>query len=436
MKKSIILFTAALGMMLCASCQKTVVNNTKGEGYLSFSGFALEIDETVDTKAGTAAGGYYTITILDEEGNEVARKSYSEIKNNDDKLSLPAGNYTLNASSSDQDVPFAEFEQPVYGTSKTFSIEAGEVTELDELTCTLLQCKVTVAYSDEFLAAVTGEGSTKVTVTSGYPLEYALNANKTYEQAAGYFAVNGNSMEVVFSGNIDGKSQKMTKVFTGIAPKQWRQIKFVQKKNEQGNATFDIVIQNLISDEVLNNNIGASEEILGDDPSAPKGDGGITLLPDYDDSQAAMNAFEVTYKTVDGQQKVESLSINITEPTETDGEGNLLPSMLIKLKAIVPGGVKKFTIDISTDNPGFAAAVAVADATNLDLISPSETNMVIFDVVPFPYGADLLNQTEIEFDLSNAQTAIYTYKGTHSFSMTIVDNNGCKNVIPVTMVVE
>lgn len=435
MKKSIMILTAVIGMMLSVSCQKTVVNSGKGEGYLSFSGFSLDIDETVDTRA-AAAGGFYTITILDADGNEVARKSYSEIKNNDDKLSLPAGSYTLKASSSDQEVPFAEFEQPIYGTSKTFSIEAGKVTEVGELTCTLLQCKVTVAYSEEFLAAVTGDGSTKVTVTSGYPLEYALNADKTYEQAAGFFAVNGNSMEVVFSGKIGGKSQKMTKVFTGIAPKQWRQIKFVQKKNEEGNATFDIVIQNLINDEVLNNNVGANEEILGDDPSAPKGDGGITLLPNYDDSEAAMNAFDVTYKTVDGQQKVESLSINVTEPTQTDGDGNLLPDMLIKLKALVPGGVKKFTIDISTDNPGFAAAVAVADATSLDLINPSATNMVIFEVVPFPYGAGLLNQTEIAFDLSKAQTAIYTYKGTHTFSMTIVDNNGCKNVIPVTMIVE
>lgn len=435
MKKSIIILTAVLGMMSFASCQKTAVNGGKGEGYLSFSGFNLDLDETVDTKA-TAAGGFYTISVLDAEGNEVVHKSYSEIKNNDDKLSLPAGNYTLKASSSDQEVPYAEFEQPVYGTSKDFSIIAGQVTEVGELTCTLLQCKVTVAYSDEFLASVTGNGSTKVTVTSGYPLEYTLNANKTYEQAAGFFAVNGSSMEVVFSGNIDGKSQKMTKVFTGIAPKQWRQIKFVQKKNEQGTATFDIVIQNLISDELLNNNIGANEEILGDDPSAPKGDGGITLLPDYADDEAAMNVFDVTYKTEDGQQKVESLSIKVTEPTEKDGDGNLLPDMLIKLKALVPGGVKKFTIDISTDNPGFAAAVAVADATNLDLISPSATNMVIFDVVPFPYGADLLNQTEIAFDLSNAQTAIYSYKGTHTFSMTIVDNNGSKNVIPVTMIVE
>lgn len=447
MKKSIIILTAVLSVLFCASCQKTAVNGSKGEGYLSFSSFELDIDETVDRKA-TAANGNYTITVLDMDGNEVVRKSYSEIKNNDDKLALSAGTYTLNASSSDQNVPYAEFEQPIYGVSKTFSIEAGKVTEVGELTCTLLQCKVTVAYSEEFLAAVTGECSTKVTVTSGYPLEYALHANKIYDQAAGYFAVNGNSMEVVFSGNIDGKSQKMTKVFTGIAPKQWRQIKFVQKKNEQGDATFDIVIQNLINDEVLNNNIDASEDVLEEDPSAPKGDGGITLVPNYTESESSKNVFTVEYQTDDngdyildefGQKKVKALSIVIKAPADlsnVDEMGMIIPDMLIKLKATVPGGVKKFEVDIETDNPSFASAVVVADATHLNLISPSSTNMIIFSVVPFPYGSELLGKTSVEFDLSRAQSAIYTYGGTHCFSMTIVDNANCKNVIPVTMIVE
>ena len=172
---------------------------------------------------------------------------------------------------------------------------------------------------------------------------------------------------------------------------------------------------------------------------------GISLLPNYTESEAAKNVFVVEYKKdangdfiydENGQKKVESLSINITAPTDKNADGDWIADMLIKLKAIVTGGIKKFEIEITTDNDAFAAAVAVAEATHLDLINPSDANMIIFDVVPFPYGSELLNQTEVPFDLSNAQTAIYTYKGTHSFLMTIVDNAGCKNIIPVTMVVE
>ena len=336
------------------------------------------------------------------------------MKNNGNKISLPAGNYTLVARSIDGDVPVAEFEQPVYGVSKDFSITAGETTPLGELTCTLVQCKVTVAYSDEFLATVTGAGSTKVSLTSGYPLEYALNADKTYEKSAGYFAVNGNTMEVVFSGNIDGKSQKMTKTFTGISARQWRQIKFVVKKNEQGQATFDILIQDLISDVTLNNDLKADENIIGEDPEAPKGDGGITLVPDYD---------------AGCDEEITDLENMLIVPVETR-------DMAIMLKATVPNGVKKFSVDIASDNDGFVAAVAAADATHLDLVNPSAQNAIIFDVVPFPHGQELLGQTDIAFDLSAAQDAIINYKGSHTFNMIIVDNQGCRKEIPVTMVVE
>ena len=413
MKKTIILTLAAAMLVFAASCQKTAVNVFKTAGYLSFTDFSLGLDEELDTKA-SAASGNYTVIVFDTDANEVMRKSYSQVKNDGNMISLPAGNYTLIARSTEEEVPVAEFETPVYAATKDFSITAGEVTEIGELVCTLAQCKVTVAYSDEFLESLTGEGSTKVTITAGYPLEYALSADGRYDQNAGYFAVTGNTMEVVFQGSIGGKSLKMTKTFTNIAPRQWRQIKFINKKNEQGDATFDIVIQNLISDSTLNEDMLAEETVLGDDPDAPKGDGGITLVLDH---EAGCDA-ELT----------DLLNLSIVPVEERQ--------MSIKLRASVPAGVKKFTVDITTDNSAFAAAVAVAEATHLDLINPKEANMVIFDVVPFPYGAELVDATDIPFDLSAAQNAIISFKGRHTFNMLIVDNDGCRKEIPVVMVVE
>jgi hypothetical protein len=313
-------------------------------------------------------------------------------------------------------VPVAAFEQPVYGVSHPFTIVAGEVTEIEEpLVCTLLQCKVTVAYNDDFLAAVTGAGKTTVTVTTGSPLEYALNADTTYDQSAGYFAVGENAtMTVVFNGSIDGKTAKMTKAFTNIVAKQWRQIKFIAKKNEQGDATFDIVINDLVDDDTLNSNVSGEEDILGDDPDAPKGDGGITLLPDHEGGCDA----------------------DITDLTAIQIKPTNQP-MSIKLKATVPGGVLKFTVDIESTSSAFTTAVnAATDKGHLDLISPSAANAIIFDVVPFPHGSELLGETVIPFDLSAAQEPISKYPGTHTFKMTVVDNNFCKKEIIVKMVVE
>jgi hypothetical protein len=60
---------------------------------------------------------------------------------------------------------------------------------------------------------------------------------------------------------------------------------------------------------------------------------------------------------------------------------------------------------------------------------------VIFKAVPFPHGAELVGQTEVLFDLSAAQGAIYDYPGVHKFTMSIVDTKGARNSIPVTMIV-
>lgn len=413
MKKNIIIAIASAAMVLFASCQKTPISAEKGFGYLSFSEFTLGLDETVETKA-TAASGNYTITIFDADGNEEMRKTYEEVKNNDNKLSIPAGSYTLVASSSSDEVPAAAFEQPVYGVSKEFTIEAGMTTPIGELVCTLQQCKVTVSYSDDFLKMVTGPCSTKVTVDPEMPLEYVLNADKTYEQSAGYFAVTGSTMIVVFKGNINGNSAAQTLSITNIAPKQWRQIKFIPKVDEEGNATFDIVIQDLISDATLNNAVDPEEEIIGEDPDAPKGDGGITLAPDYENGC---------------DEEITDLENILIVPVSTR-------DMAMRFRATVPNGVKKFNVLIDSDNEAFLAAVDAAKARELDLINPSEDNEVIFNVVPFPHGQELVGQTDIAFNLDAAQDAITIYSGRHTFKMVIVDQTGCKNEIPVVMVVE
>ena len=221
-------------------------------------------------------------------------------------------------------------------------------------------------------------------------------------------------MTVVFKGNVDGKTAKMTKTFTGVTAKQWRQIKFVQKKNEQGQATFDIVINDLISDGTLNEDLLASEDKIGDDPDAPKGDGGITLDFDYaagcDPDLTDLSNMIIVKKTV--------------------------KEMSIKLKATVPNGILKFNVAIESNSDAFKLALAAADAFNLDLINPLEAHDVIFQVVPFPHGAELSGKTEVAFDLSAAQDAITAYPGKHDFLMTIVDKTFCSKTIPVSMIVE
>ena len=431
MKKIIIPVIASVAMMLASSCQKSPLDGNFGTGYLNLSDLTISQDESVDTKNAKAADLDYHITIIDAEDNVVLTRSYQEISEEGGKLSLASGEYTLVARSTDKEVPASVFETPIYGIEKQFTISAGHVTSLGQLTCTLVQCKVTIEYSAEFLESVTGPGSTKVSVTAGHPLEYQLNADGSFDQRAGYFAVNGTTMEVVFSGSIEGKSQKMTKTFNNIAPRQWRKIKFVKKTNAQGNATFDIEINPLVSDAILNNSVAVEQEepVIGTDPRAPKDDGGIRILDNGCDDTITFSETDIVLDPVTGEQINSTGLINIPIAP-------LSSPMSIKLKAVVPSGIQKFTVDISTDNNAFAAAVAAAEATHLDLVNPLEANMIIFSVVPFPYGPELIGETEKAFDISAAQEPILAYKGNHVFLLTIVDTNGKKKVTKVTMVVE
>ena len=420
MKKNIIMAIASTAMVLLASCQKTPIAVEKGLGYLSFSEFSLGLDEELDTKA-AAANGNYTIVVLDAEGNQEIRKTYDEVKNNDNKISVPAGSYTLVASSSADEIPAAAFEQPVYGVSKNFSIEAGMTKSIGELTCTLQQCKVTVSYSDDFLKMVTGNCTATVEVTAGAPLDFALtvseNGAKSYDQNAAYFAVpeDTRTMLVTFKGEVEGKVVSIApKVFSDIAPKQWRQIRFIPKVDEEGNVTFDIEIKDLIPDSTLNNTVDADEDIIAEDPDAPKGDGGITLMPDYE---------------AGCDEEITDLENILIVPVSTR-------DMAMRFRATVPNGVKKFTVNIDSDSGAFLKAVEAANARQLDLINPLSENAIIFDVVPFPHGAELLGQTDIAFNLDAAQDAITIYPCRHTFKMIIVDKTGCKKEIPVVMVVE
>lgn len=418
--KRIIVLAALAASVLAVSCtkEKNFNKDKETEGTLSFASFTLEEDQDVVTKA-SAAGGNYSILIYDTDENLKLSTTYSAVKSAGNKVNLPAGKYKLVARSTEEDVPAAAFEQPVYGASTEVTVTAGQTTNVGSLTCTLLQCKVTVSYSDDFLKMVTGPGSATVTVTSGHPLEYAMTYTggaASYDTNAGYFGVSngGTTMEVTFKGSVEGKSQKMTKTFTGIAARQWRQVKFIKKVDESGNATFDIVIDSFVSDEDLNNGITAGETVIGEDPSAPKGDGGIVLNFDYENG-------------CDSQ---------FTDMSRLEVPALAERTMSLVFKVTVPNGIKKFVVKIDSSNDAFINAVAAAEASTLDLIYPSEANMMIFDVVPFPHGTELLGKTEVSLNLSASQEAILNFAGTHTFTMVVTDNKGCKNSIPVTMVVK
>ena len=159
------IFSIALAALSLVSCVDDKFDYNKGEelkGTLSLSSLDIEYSEEMITTTADQADNNYMIYIYDSADAKVWEGNYGSVKDSGDKISLLAGEYTMSVRSSTSEVPDAKFSAPVYGASLPFSITAGETTTLETITCTLLQCAVTVGYNDDFLAMVTGDGAATV----------------------------------------------------------------------------------------------------------------------------------------------------------------------------------------------------------------------------------------------------------------------------------
>lgn len=410
---------------MMTSCGKDSFNYGGEEqvkfGTLSFAG-ELTIDENVEVVTRAGEVDNYSILVYNSEDVLCLDTTYGAILNNSQgEVLLPEGTYTVVAQSA-KNVPAAAFETPIYGVTKeNIEIKAGEITPIGELVCKLVQCKVSVAYNDDFIDMIAGNCTTIVTI--GGELEFPvtfdnLTGKVSYKKENGFFEVNNGentTMEVKFSGimDVDGekKTQRMTKAFENIQPATWRQITFVKKVDEEGNATFDIEISNYVEDSTLGEDIEGSEETIGSDPNAPQGDGGIELI--------STCAFDISQPIV-----IPAMS----DPTDAS-----TMNMVLTMQANVPNGVRKFIVTISSDNAAFVGALDLVGGPVVDLVNPSEAAMGIFDIVPFPHGSELIGMTQVDFDLSKAQQPILGFPGNHTFVMSVVDQKGCSKDVTIVM---
>lgn len=467
MKRFFATMMIALSLVACKKEEFGLEPEIEQMGKLSFASLDIQVskDTEVVTRAeeGSKLDGYliYLYNSKKELVNgtaytfkDITKGAVDEQGVGNGSISLPADTYRMEIRSLGT-IPVAEFDEPVYGaTVEGIVVTAGETTtvdadpstigEIDPIVCTLLQCKVTVDYNDDFLKMVAGDCTVDVTVTTDsdgtltYPMSYN-GGSPTFKEEPGYFKVNstGNTtMEVKFSGTMytdDSKTntatQRMTKTFDDIAAKQWRKIKFIKKVNEDGSATFDIVIDDLIEDTPLKGDEIGAEEILGEDPNAPKGDGGILLETVEGSDIVVANIVVVDENNEDTwETEVENNPI-VIEPLN----GSETPTMALKMKASVPNGVRKFSVTITSTSDTFNAALDVVGGNVIDLVNPSEKAKDIFEIVPFPNGEELVGMTDIDFDLSNAQQPILGFSGTHTFLLTVVDQQGCQKKYAIAM---
>ncbi len=395
--------TAALTLGM-VSCDRDGIDygkdkDQKGIGTLSFLNFSVETSTDIDivSRTTTPAPANYLIRIFDSAGMQVG--SDYEYGTMPESIVLKAGTYTLRIQSQPT-IPAAEFEAPVYGAEKTFTIVEDQTTDLGQIVCKLINIKVSVAYNEAMEAVMGDDCNVRVEIGDG-----ALNFGKT-ESQCGYFAAPevSNAMTVKFTGTVDGQYASMTRAFTDVRAGQWRKIKFIMSVNEEGNATFDVVVEDWCDEKELGADINHNEEVLGPDPDKPTN-------PENPDAP------QVIYKG----GPVPTTPIVVSAGME------------LVLKISAPKLIAAFSVDIASDNPDFVNDVLSTGVSPLDLLNPTDAQIQVCGLFGLPYGDAVRDKANVDFVLTDAIGPLAGFPGTHTFTLTITDKEGNKSVTPVKM---
>ena len=389
---SVCALVLSLGLVSCERDKIGYGDKENATGTLSFMQFDVETSTEIDiiSRAATSATYNYVIRIFDANGDQVGDDYiYGQMP---ESIVLTTGTYSMSVQSQ-SNIPAAEFEAPVYGaTVNNIVIEEDQTTDVGVITCRLINIKVSVAYN-EAMQAVMGEDCQAIVEIGNGALTFAKG-----ESQCGYFAAPevSNAMTVKFSGTVDGNYATMTRAFTDVKAGQWRKINFIMTVNEEGDATFDVVVEDWCDEKELANNVDVSEEVIGPDPDAGEGE------------EQNPDAPKVIYK---------GGSVPTAPIVITDG-------MQLGFTISAPKGIAGLSVDIASDNADFKNDVLSMGISPIDLVNPSEAQISICNMFGLPYGSNLVGKTETAFDLSGAVTPLMGFPGTHSFTLKITDTEG------------
>ena len=396
MKLSKLISTAMLALtLILAGCERDNIEYGEKEaatGSLSFLNFGVETSGDIEVVAHAATSTTYTyiIRIFDEMGNQVGNDYiYGQMP---EVITLNTGTYSMKVQSQIE-IPSAEFEAPVYGaTVNGIVIEEDQTTDLGVVTCKLVNIKVSVGYNEAMWAVLGDDANVVVEIGNG-SLDFAKG-----ESQCGYFAAPeaSNAMTVKFTGTVDGNYATMTRAFTNVKAGQWRKITFIMTFNEEGNSTFDVVVEDWCDEEELTSNVEVSEEVIGPDPDAGE---------DLDQNP---DAPKVTYK---------GGPVPTTPITLSSG-------MQVSFTILAPKGIAALTVDILSDNAEFNRDVLSMGISPIDLVNPNEAQIQICELFGLTYGENLMGLTNTTFDLTGAIGPLMGFPGNHEFVLNVADFEG------------
>jgi hypothetical protein len=315
-----------------------------------------------------------------------------------DLIELGSGSYTITVTSPSTEP--AAFEQPIYQAYESFVIKAGEVTPLD-LVCTPKNCKVTIELSENFVKEL---ATYEVVVSNGLgELTWIKNTerNDFSEGKAGYFLPRGLEIKVKGYRSIDNTEATAVHFVADPQPAEHHIVKLDAKVTGQiGGITIDVNTD--FNDREQNVDIPGLDEEYVDRPDFGDGDEG-----EDDEDETPQN-------TIEWPDNPTFDKIVLNENTQ------------IKMNISMPAGIATFIVEVSDNFKQLVSVITTGGVDYLDLINDEQIKTNFADSA-LPTGDELLNQTNVEFDLTSFVSMLMgamSNGGTVSFILKATDANG------------
>ena len=375
-------------------------NNT---GYLALGGMSVTVMEDTDnvtssstTRAEEVDINNFDVVVTNNAGDTVASFKYG---NRPEKISLDGGVYKVALSS--EPMVGAEWEKPIYGVEKEVIVKRKETTTVKDLVCRLQNVKVSVDYAADLRDQLDLERTTMTVALEENSLVYANE-----ETRAGYFApvAKENTLKLTFECYYKGEDKKitMTNEIKGVKAAEWRKILVVVQHAGEGTGSLGIVCETWVYDEELpfDTSVMLMEEELVDDTDLP-----VINWEGHDLAEP----FVITDDMF-------------------DADGNFKTS--INLDITAKAEINSVVVMVASDNPDFMTAYSEIMPLHSDICDGTVSNALLRMM---GYPTDAKGATATRIKLAAQADMIGTYKGTHTYEITVTDVNGGKSVATVTL---
>ncbi len=393
---------------MAVSCQEGLrVNDVDGHqntGYLSLSALSVEVvsdHKPVDGELSRAEAtradvdiNTFDCTIYDESGVNVI-KSFKYGERPQEAIELEAGKYLLKMISGE--IPGAAFESPVYGLTEPFTIVRKQTTTLDNLVCTLQNIQASVSYSTDLRDALSDDTTATLTVGSS-SLVFGVD-----ETRSGYFKAEKalNDIDVLVKGMYtqEGKAPaafEFNTTIKNVKAGQYSDIQLYIEYSGEGNISISVTIDGWVVDQSVVYDLAqlVSENVMVDDTDKPT----ITLVDGDIDSPVTL------------------------AQTDFDQSGNCTKNIVVDIAAKSP--ITALTVDITSTNPAMTSSLAEYGLTSsIDMCNAGAAASAL-KLMGLAVNNQVLGQTAVSYDITAQMKLLKEYIGTHSFTVTVTDEQG------------